>query len=118
MLIQKFCALPRMRQLDHGLLMSASRLVGSEVVSINDPPGEVMISMRPVSVFANGLDSGIEQLRVSCAASYVGDAGSDGAVPARSASRAERGAAGLPRHGAVLDQSVQPRRANYFDLKN
>jgi transposase len=34
-----------------------------EVACIDHPPGEVVISMRPVSVFANGPDSEIERLR-------------------------------------------------------
>jgi len=34
-----------------------------EVASIVHPPGEVVVSMRPVSVFAKGPGSGIEQLR-------------------------------------------------------
>jgi hypothetical protein len=34
-----------------------------EVASIIHPPGEVVVSMRPVSVFGEGPDSEIEQLR-------------------------------------------------------
>ena len=36
-----------------------------EVASIVHPPGEVVVSMRPVSVFAEGQGSEIEQLLMS-----------------------------------------------------
>jgi hypothetical protein len=35
----------------------------AEVVHIVPPPGEVVVSMRPVSVFAKGLGCEIEQVR-------------------------------------------------------
>nr|WP_157254930.1 hypothetical protein [Nonomuraea typhae] len=40
-----------------------SRFVQIEVACNAHPPGEVVVRMRPVSVFANGPESSIEQLR-------------------------------------------------------
>jgi hypothetical protein len=39
-----------------------------EVACIVHPPGEVVVSMRPASVFAKGPGSQIEQLRAICTA--------------------------------------------------
>src|SRR5947208_93034 len=50
-----------MRLPGEGALTSASPGVGSKLPQ-HPPAGEVVISMRPVSVFANGPDSEIEQL--------------------------------------------------------
>src|SRR5205814_8952069 len=60
--IQKFCALPGMRLLGDGLLTAASPGVGSKLPH-HPPAGEVVISMRPVSVFANGPRSEFEKVQ-------------------------------------------------------
>ena len=51
-----------MRLLGEGLLTAASPGVGSKLPH-HPPAGEVVISMRPVSVFANGPGSEVERLR-------------------------------------------------------
>src|SRR5437868_3568424 len=51
-----------MRLPGEGALTSASPGVGSKLPQ-HPPAGEVVISMRPVSVFANGPGSEIEQLK-------------------------------------------------------
>src|SRR5690348_17073435 len=52
-----------MRLPGEAALTSASPGVGSKLPHIVRPAGEVVISMRPVSVFASGPGSEIEQLR-------------------------------------------------------
>ena len=52
-----------MRLSGEGALTSASPGVGSRLPAIVRLPGEVVISMRPVSVFANGPATQIEQLQ-------------------------------------------------------
>ena len=45
------------------LLPGGSGLIAQVARGSEDPTCEVMISMRPISVFANGLGSEIERLR-------------------------------------------------------
>jgi len=91
------------------------RLAGGwiEVASNVHPPGEVVVSMRPVSVFAKSTGSEIEQLRAELRGRWRQAARAvmvllslHGLPPAQIAALLDC----HPRYRAPLDQPVQPRR--------
>jgi hypothetical protein len=61
------------------------------------PPGEVVVSMRPVCVFAKGPGEEIERLRAGLRGRAAGGAGGDGAAVAAGVTGSlDRRATGLP----------------------